>query len=393
MSQDDSINLALWPKEPDNSLLALAFTPRRTALILGGLITLAFFNVLFGGQSFSYRDFGVLGYPTAYYYKLCFWRGEIPLWNPLSNCGAPFLAQWGTMVLYPFSLIYVLLPMPWSLNFFCLAHLFLGGMGVYFLLRRWTNHSYAACFGAVAFVFNGLTLSCLNWPNYTVAIGWLPWVLYFVEAASTGPGIIVAALVSALQILAGAPELCLLTWALVLGIGILRVRPGGDSPIRWKAFFQEKGSVIAITSGLVLAQILPFLELLLHSQRTIATATSKWSLPPWGLGNLLVPLLHCFKTSEGTFYQYGQEFLSSCYVGGTLLVLAVVGTHAVKHRVIRFLAAAAIVAAVLALGEKGFVYQLCLKWIPMMGFARYPIKFLLILCFLIPVVAGCGLAA
>jgi hypothetical protein len=68
----------------------------------------------------------------------------MPLWNPLNNCGMPFLAQWNTLSLYPLSLIYLLLPMPWSLGIFCLAHLFLAGMGMYYLAFRWTGHRLAA---------------------------------------------------------------------------------------------------------------------------------------------------------------------------------------------------------------------------------------------------------
>jgi hypothetical protein len=54
----------------------------------------------------------------------------------LNDCGLPFLAQWNTMTLYPLSLFYLLLPLSWSLGVFCLGHLFLGGMGMYFLSHR-----------------------------------------------------------------------------------------------------------------------------------------------------------------------------------------------------------------------------------------------------------------
>ena len=75
------------------------------ALLLGALILVGFPAVLAGTQSFYIRDFGYFGYPLAAYHRDCFWRGEIPLWNPLSCNGVPFLAQWNTLVLYPGSLI------------------------------------------------------------------------------------------------------------------------------------------------------------------------------------------------------------------------------------------------------------------------------------------------
>ena len=70
-------------------------------------------QVLAGTHSFFFRDYGVLGYPFIHHARESFWRGELPLWNPLSNCGVPFLAQWNTMPLYPPALIYLLLANPY----------------------------------------------------------------------------------------------------------------------------------------------------------------------------------------------------------------------------------------------------------------------------------------
>src|SRR5947208_3040890 len=124
---------------------------------LAVLIGVAFPDVIFGDSTFFFRDFGFFGYPLAYYHRESFWRGEIPLWTPLSNCGLPFLAQWNTLVLYPGSLIYLLLPLPWSLNAFCLIHLFIAGMGMFCLASRWTGNRLSASVAGVAYAFNGLT--------------------------------------------------------------------------------------------------------------------------------------------------------------------------------------------------------------------------------------------
>ena len=118
------------------------FTPGRFAAILA-ILTLAMFpGVVLGGRTFFYRDFSIFAYPLAQYHRDCFWRAEMPLWNPLNNCGLPFAAQWNTMVFYPLSLLYLLFPLPWSLGIFCVLHLYLGGLGMYFLARRWTGYSF-----------------------------------------------------------------------------------------------------------------------------------------------------------------------------------------------------------------------------------------------------------
>src|ERR1019366_49153 len=98
------------------------FPPWRFAALLAILVGAAYPEVLFGQGTFFDRDFALFGYPLAYYHRESFWRGEIPLWNPLNDCGVPFLAQWNTLALYPLSLIYLLLPLSWSLGLFNLLH-------------------------------------------------------------------------------------------------------------------------------------------------------------------------------------------------------------------------------------------------------------------------------
>ena len=82
-------------------------TPGRFALLLGLLIAATFPGVLLGSSTFIIRDFGMFGYPLAYYHRQSFWRGELPLWNPFSNCGLPFLARWNTLALYQLLLNYL----------------------------------------------------------------------------------------------------------------------------------------------------------------------------------------------------------------------------------------------------------------------------------------------
>src|SRR5439155_14143623 len=47
-----------------------------------------------------------------------------------------------------------------------------------------------------------------------------------------------------------------------------------------------------------------------------------------------------------------------------------------------------LIASLLALGENGFLFPLVRRWVPLVGIARYPIKFLLLLGFAVPLMAG-----
>src|SRR5437016_10240062 len=191
------------------------FTLTRFAVGLAVLVAVAFNDVVFGWRSFFTRDFANFGYPLTYHVQQSYRAGEIPLWNPYNVAGLPFLAQWNTLALYPLSLIYVLLPLPWSLNFFNLLHLYLGGLGMFCLARRWMTDGAAASVTGVAYAFGGLVVSALMWPNNIAAFGWLPFVLLFGERAAHqgGRSLVRAAPVLALQFLSGAPEITVLTWA------------------------------------------------------------------------------------------------------------------------------------------------------------------------------------
>lgn len=344
-------------------------------------------GIFLGTQTFFYRDYGVLGYPFIYYHHESFWRGELPFWNPLSNCGAPFLAQWGTMTLYPFSLIYLLLPLPWSLGLFCMLHLVLAGLGMYFLAQRWTGHNFAACVAGLTFVCNGLTLSSLMWPNYTVALGWMPWVVLLVERAwrEGGRTLVWAALVSALQMLSGVPEIILLTWSL---LALLLAGEWCTKYPQRTAATLRFGILVALVAALCAVQLLPFFELLGHSQRDSAFATAKWAMPGWGWANLIVPLFHYFTTPEGTMFQAGQAFVGSYYPGLSALTLAVLAAGLIRRQRVWLLAGVGLFALVLALGDHGFVYTWLRQLIPVVGLGRYPIKFAYLAMFVIPLLAA-----
>lgn len=363
------------------------FSVGRFALVLAVLIAVPFWDVLSGTRAFVFRDFGYFGYPLAYYHRERFWDGEIPLWNPLSNCGLPFLAQWNTMTLYPGSLFNLLLPLSWSLGVFCLLHQWWGGLGMYFLARKWTGHPLGASVAGVAFAFNGVMLNSLIWPNNIAALGWMPWVVLLVEQGWTcgGKKLVLAGIVAAVQMLAGAPEIILLTWLmLALLAAVLLVEPGFDR----LALVRRFGLIIAIVAGLASAQLLPFLDLLRHSQRDEHFYESAWAMPPTGWANLFVPLFRCFTTSQGVYFQWGQYWTTSYYPGVGVVALAILAVGRTRERRAWFLGGIAMLGLILALGDHGYLYGWLKRIVPQIGFMRYPIKLVVWAIFAMPLLAA-----
>src|SRR5687768_10039314 len=60
-------------------------------------------------------------------------RGELPLWNPYLFAGQPFLAAGQHSALYPFSVLYYVLPLEKAYGWFSVSQLFLAGLFAYVL--------------------------------------------------------------------------------------------------------------------------------------------------------------------------------------------------------------------------------------------------------------------
>jgi len=370
------------------------FAPGRFALLAGLLIIACFPRVLTGSETFFFRDFAIFSYPLAAHHREVFWEGGFPLWNPYNNCGLPFLAQWNTMVLYPLSFIYLLFPLPWSLNLFCLLHLFLAALGMYFLARVWTRDNFAAAIAGLAFIFGGVVLSCLKWPNNIAALGWMPWVALCVERALAGDrtpwrSLGIAGLVGATQMLSGAPEIILLTWVFCAARALDEFAFG--KPRRF-AVLLRFGLAAMLTAGLSAAQLLPFLDLLQHSQRDENFAGAVWPMPYWGWLNFLVPAFRALASYHGVLAQPLQFWISTYYISLCAVLLGIFALAKIRERRVWLLAALILLVMWLALGPWAGLYSWLLAILPGMGLMRFPIKFVVLAAFLAPLLAALGLA-
>mgnify|MGYP006908229873 FL=1 len=367
-------------------------TPRRFAALLAVFIVALYPDVVLGSRTFYYRDFQIFGYAWANHHRDSFWRGEMPLWNPLSNCGLPFLAQWNTITLYPLSLVYLLLPLSLSLGLFCLLHLFVGGMGMYFLAWRWTGSRLGAAFAGLAFALNGLALNSLAWPNNVSAIGWMPWVVLLADKAWRGGtrDLVRAALAAGVQLLSGAPEIIFLTWVLLGTLWLRECVIEKESRVR---ILRRFIFLVALATGLAAAQLLPFLDMLAHSQRDRHFGAGVWPMPLWGAANFFVPRFFTFSQSQNVFFQYNQYWTSSYYTGIATVTLAMLAVWRVRSGRVWLLAAVCAAMVVFAMGERALLYDWLKKALPIFGFIRYPVKFVALVVFLLPLLAAFGIAA
>ena len=371
--------------------------PSRFAWVLAALVFLAFPSVLLGLRTFVFRDFALFSYPVAYFARESFWHAELPLWNPLNHCGLPFLAQWNTMVLYPPTLLYLVLPLGWGLSLFCLLHLVWGGLGMYCLTRHWTGLRLPGALAGILFSFSGLNMNFLMWPSHVATFSWLPWVLWLANEGWRVGGRKLAWAVAAatLQMLSGGPETILLTWVLLSCLVIGDVCGGGEKTLVRRQMVIRFFGMIGLVGLLCAAQLLPFLELLKHSQRDTGYGASAhdWAMPIWGWANFLVPLFRTNPTPQGVFLQNGQYWTSSYYVGIGTIWLAMIGAWRMRETRVRILAVGCFLALVLAWGDTSSLFQILCCCFPGLGFMRYPIKFVILPVAVLPVIAAYGMAA
>lgn len=361
-------------------------TPPRILAFVCVLVLASHGDVATGLGTFYFRDFMNFGYPLAHYLKESLGAGQIPLWNPFSNCGLPFLAQWNTMALYPGSAFFVLLPLPWSLNLFVLLHQVLAGVGMFLLARRLAGCPAAAALAGCGFAFSGLLEHSLMWPNNMAGLGWMPWVVLALQGAASRRrrAVLAAIAAGAMQMLCGAPEITFFTW--LVGIVLLLADSGA-----WREAWRRLGAAALTFAGVALiaaAQLLPFLDFLRHANRNAGFSASSWAMPLSGLANFFLPAFAMREGAPGILSQPGQFWTSSYYVSLPLLVLALVAAASNRRLVVRGLAIVAVAGLVLALGDNGLVYRWLRQASGLLGWVRFPVKWVVVTTFCLPLLAA-----
>src|SRR5262249_33026857 len=254
----------------------------------------------------------------------------------------------------------------------------------------WTGHRLAGALAGIIFAFSGAMLGSLMWPSQLATFAWVPWVLWLVQSGWQlgGKQMLWGIVSGAFPVLAGGPETILLTWVVLTALAVgdwVRMRE-----LRSRIVVGFGGTVILVAL-LCAAQLLPFLQLLSRSQRDSEFGSGMWSLPGWGWANLLVPLFRTTRYAWGVYLQNGQHWISSYYTGiGTIFLAAVALRRSREWRVL-WLGGLAVVGFSLALGENGIVYRVLHGLVPALGFARFPVKFVLLSLALAPLPAAFGL--
>jgi len=350
-------------------------------------------------QSYPEGDFYNQFYTFAAYEHDRLWAGQLPLWNPYTYGGHPFLADVQAAVFYPPSLLVMLLSGParfapqW-LIVEVIAHFILGAILTYSFVRRLTApfgrypSIVASLLSALTFTFGGYLT---GYPPQQLAIletqTWLPLILLLLDVGLVERrwgAVAGAGLVWGMGLLAGHPQSAMYVLYAALAYGIFRA---WQAKLPWyraaAAHVAWAGAGVSVAA----VQLLPSLEFMRLSVR--ASLPYETLAAGFSLHDLAEALL------PGLYTQW-----SPAYVG--ILPLALAGVAclgAVAERSKRrwtaqvaFWAGLALVSTVLSLGGKAFLYRLFYWVVPGFRLFRSQERAIYLASFSLAVLAGYGWA-
>ncbi len=332
----------------------------------------------------SFRDQGDFFYPVKLHTADRLRTGEIPLWNPLSGAGEPWLANGQSGVFYPPGLLFLLPSAALAAGLFLLLHFGIAAWGSRRFLKEENVSDAAALFGAAAFSASGVAASLSAYWNHFGAWAYVPAIATLARAGHRSRASVVGlgALVG-LQAMAGSPEISAAT--VLLGAA-LAFRPRAEflEPVtpapRGGAI---RRFALALLVGLALSAwvTVPLAELALHSDRRHSLPAAERDFGAVRLATLAASAVSPEANAGG--------YLASLYFPPVVLLAAAAAfRERSRRRLAGVLSVFALAGIILALeGAPGP----WLRSLPPLDRVRYPAKWLVWPSFSLAMMAGLGL--
>ena len=296
----------------------------RRDLLVGSIVVCVavawfFWDALLLRGAFFVQDVMVQNVPFRHHLHAALAQGHLPVWVPQINAGFPLLAEGQVGALYPPNLALALLLSPWqAVNWSVVLHLMLAAASMVALLGRWQVGLAGRITGGLTYGLSGYLVVRAMSPNYLAVAAWLPLLFCFVDASlmeGRRRWLVWAALVVALQLLAGHPQATAYGMAAVLLFTALRTRRGRFISRMARVGLGVAGGGLWLAAG----QILPTLELTTRSARAEGLTYERFvqmSMAPERLITLLLPSV-LGNSATGTYWgETADFFIQMCpYLG------------------------------------------------------------------------------
>ena len=303
-------------------------------------------------------------------------HGHLPLWNPYTYGGQPFLAGFESAVFYPPNLLFLCMPLARAINFSILLHLVILGWGFErWATRRDLNPWVAGLVGFFVIPFSGAVFPHIYAGHLSniCTMAWAPWIFVGLETwiwQGNRRGLFLASAAICLQILAGHVQYFFYT-AVATGLQAL-VLSVAEPTARRRAI---PAVVCCYLTGIALgaAQLLPGLAASgegVRQQKLDHDYAALFGFPPENFLTIIAP---GFFGNLSTPVYWGRCYLwEMCLflgaVGPLMIVIAFCDTGRKRRAVIIDLVIAGLLL-VLALGVHTPVFDLLYRFAP--GFDRF----------------------
>jgi hypothetical protein len=374
------------------------------------LLPLLFFRNILLGSSFFWEDFTLQTYPFTNFAATSLAAGSIPLWNPYTFNGMPFLADIQTTVFYlPMTALALVVKDGllhfWWLELVVVLHYILAGIGMYAVARSFGLRRFAALFSGAAYMLSGFMIAHAIHQMIVTLVAWYPLIYLLLRRAlheRRWLWVFVAAPALALSILAGFPQLSLYLFAF-LGITFLFELL---TTFRGRALLSRDAlgmtlraaSIILLALAIAAIQLLPTMELAPLSQRSSITyAKATEGSLSWGqLLTFFYPKF--FGVSQFDDYQYwgpGEywHYWETCvYLGIATLLLALMSFPLIRrNRHVAYFWGIGLAALLFSLGNNFLLHPAVWHWIPGFSLFRNPARAGILLTFAAALLSGWSL--
>ena len=357
------------------------------------LVAIATWKLTVGGRIIARGDLLLYFYPLRDYASQAVREGRLPLWNPYTFMGAPFLANSQVGLFYPLNLLMAWLPVEVAVSWSIALHLAVAALGAYVLAQRALGLGRFASFAAgLAFGLGGYLGAQAEHLNQIQVLAWLPWTLWLgirVGQSASWRAAAGLALVVALQLLAGHTQsfyissvallLTLVTQWLWDGLRTRRLR----LVVLIRAALVIAGA-LALAALICAVQLLPTLELAGESARAGGlpfNEAGSFSWRPWVAARALMPTY-----GDPLFPEYVT------YLGAAGMALAALGALAYRRHTAWpiFPVVLAIAGFVLALGVATPLFGLLYRLLPGFSLFRAQARWLVLFALGAALLVGLG---
>ncbi|MBN1679531.1 MAG: oligosaccharide flippase family protein [Anaerolineae bacterium] len=246
-------------------------------------------------------------YQWKFFLRQSITDGTLPLWQPEQFGGAPFLAAGQHSALYPFSVIYHVLPLPQAYGWFTVSQLWLAGVLMYVFTRGIGLRRIGGVVAGIAYQFSAFFIVSAVFPMMIAGAAWLPLILLMIEFViqrrpltgsrpATVPWIAVGAAALMMNVFAGHIEITYYTLIVMAYYAAARlIWEWWPQRANWRHMLRPASSLlimVVLGLGLGAAQFIPLYELGSRSFREDAAdfdTVSGYALPNRHVIKFLVP--------------------------------------------------------------------------------------------------------